>query len=411
LSIMEKSTVACNANGMIRMEKNEKPKWAGALQIALLVMVAIASISSFAFADIQSYAASSGQEGFTQKFSDAYAGQPGSWYPIAMIAILLSIFFNVLLYMAGEAFHDEGLKRYVKAEFLQTTASALMIVFAVTLLYEISGGGAFRIMGEFLGTGGSTIGCAAVQGGRFNLWGTNPGFGSGPIAAFQCKTQERIDAAEACYSNVYSSNKAQEAFTSFCISFYGFPVWCNEWNLAWHQAVEQAHLIATKLVSALITLHAEYALAGYVQSAMLPVFLPIGLILRVAPQTRGVGGLFIAIAIGFFFIWPTFAVLSDPSLVRVNATEQPGAALTQGCFTGFKGAAVVMSTAFASTISGVGLSELSIENCSEALYEITISSIFYPFVAFVIALIAIRAMTPILGGDLGDLMKMVARLG
>ena len=36
---------------------------------------------------------------------------------------------------------------------------------------------------------------------------------------------------------------------------------------------------------------------------------------------------------------------------------------------------------------------------------------FYPFVALVITLIFIRAMTPLLGGDTGELMKMVARLG
>lgn len=366
------------------------------------VLLVLASLS---FADIQQFESTT-----KESFSSKLGAQGGSWYPLAILAILTTIFAIALIYMAGTALHAEGLKKYARAELLQTAASALMIVFAVALIYELSGGGAFAILGKVLGEG-SSLGCAAAPGGRFLLWENNPGFGSGPIAAFQCKTQERINGAEACYADIYSKNKFQEAQTSFCISFFGFPVYCYDWDLQKHADVEQAHLLATKLVSILIALHAEFALAGYVGSTMLPVFLPLGLVLRIFPFTRGVGGLFIAMAIGFYFIWPTFAVLSDPSLIRVSATEQPSDTLQKGCFTGFKGAATIMNSAFASSVSGVGITQLALENCTSSLYQITISTMFYPFVAFVIAMIAIRAMTPLLGGDMGDMMRMVARLG
>ena len=389
--------------------QNKKNGWLGISRIALLAIVALVAFAAIAFSDgVGGYAQSSGQAAFSEKF----AAGTGSWYPAAIAAILLSVFFNVLVYMAGEAFRAENLKRYAKAEFLQTTASALIIVFAVYLLYGISGSGhgAFDIMGNLLGNGAS-IGCAAAQNGRFFIWGTNAGYGEGPIAAFQCKTQERIDAAEAAYSNIYSENMYQEALTSFCVSFFGFPVWCYDWDLQWHMQVEENHFIASKLVSLLVALHAEYALAGYVQATMLSVFLPLGLVLRILPFTRGVGGLFIAMAVSFFFIWPTFAVLSDPSLVRASTLEQPNSMLQQGCFTGFKGAAVIMSSSFSSTFGGVGTTDISIEKGTQLLTDITISAMFYPFIAFVVSLIAIRAMTPLLGGDLGELMRMVARLG
>lgn len=357
---------------------------------------------------------SQGVQEFSDSSRDSFASkldsQTGSWYPAAMAPVLLSIFALALIYMAGDAFHAENLKRYARGEMLQTAASALMIIFAVALIYEASGGGAFKLMGEALGGSGS-IGCAAAPQGRFLLWEDNAGFGTGPIAAFKCKTQERINGAEACYQDIESKNRHQEAFLSFCLSFFGFPVFCNSWNFEAHQNVEENHLLATKLVSVLMALHAEYALADYIGSTMLSIFLPLGLVLRILPFTRGVGGLFIAIAVSFYFIWPTFAVLSDPSLIRVNPTEPPSELLQKGCFTGFKGAAVLMSNAFASTVSGVGISQLANESCTESLFQITVSTMFYPFVALVVSLIAVRALTPLLGGDLGDIMKMVGRLG
>lgn len=376
----------------------------GRIAFALLI-IAVLLPSTAAAADSQTFGSST-----RQSFASKLDSQTGSWYPAAMAAILVSIFAIALIYMAGEAFHAENLKRYARGELLQTVASALMIIFAVALLYEVSGGGAFKLMGEALGGSGS-IGCAAAPQGRFLLWEDNAGFGSGPIGAFKCKTQERIDGAEACYQDIESKNRHQEAFLSFCLSFFGFPVFCNSWNFEAHQNVEENHLLATKLVSILIALHAEYALSDYVGSTMLSIFLPLGLVLRIFPFTRGVGGLLIAMAVSFYFVWPTFAVLSDPSLIRVVPTESPSDILQKGCFTGFKGAAVLMSNAFASTVSGVGISQLANESCTESLFQITVSTMFYPFVAFVVALIAVRALTPLLGGDLGDIMRMVGRLG
>ena len=54
---------------------------------------------------------------------------------------------------------------------------------------------------------------------------------------------------------------------------------------------------------------------------------------------------------------------------------------------------------------------LALDNGKLLLFQLTISVMFYPFVSLVITLIFIRAMTPLLGGDMGELMKMVARLG
>ena len=115
--------------------------------------------------------------------------------------------------------------------------------------------------------------------------------------------------------------------------------------------------------------------------------------------------------IGFFFVWPTFFLLTDPSFVRVNEPANPSAANQVGmCFTGFRGASIVLQNVIGKDSEGGAAETLAIENGKLLVFQLTTSILFYPFVALVITLIFIRAMTPLLGGDLGELMKMVARL-
>lgn len=335
------------------------------------------------------------------------------WMNMAVAALLICVFGNLIIYMAGYALESEQLKRYAVSEFIQVSASGLMIFFAVALVYGLTNGtgdnvSAISFMGDVLG-GSSAIDCAAVTGGKFNIWGNNAGgFGNGPLGAFKCKVQEKINALDRAYNNVFAANMPRERSLSICYILLGFPVWCNDWDLDSHKEVEQNHLVATKIVGLLMPLHAQYSLAEYLQKNMLAVFLPLGLLLRILPFTRGVGGLFIAIAIGFFFVWPTFFLLTDPSFVKQDAKLD---SRMQGvCYSGFTGTAVIMANSL--SWNGPGNADaIASASGAELVFQITIATLFYPFVALVITLAFIRSLTPILGGDLGELMKMVSRLG
>ncbi len=344
--------------------------------------------------------------GYTTEQGNYFQDRLNGWTGIAISAIFVCVLFNALLYMAGMGLESEHLKQYARSEFLQVTASSMMIFFAVALLYNLSGSSAFDLIGNVLGTGRSTIDCAAVSGGKFGIWDANPPFGAGPIGAFKCKVQEKIDALDRAYNNVVASNRGVEKAASFCLSFFGVPVYCGDWDQTLHNEVESAHLVATKITSLLISLHAQYSLAEYVQKNMLTVFLPFGLLLRILPISRGVGGLFIAIAVGLFFVWPTFFVLTDPTFVKQDAQAQD---LQQGvCFTGFKGSTTILAAAL---FGGGRTDTLSTASGADLVFQITIATLFYPFVSLALTLMFIRATAPLLGGDLGELMKMVSRLG
>lgn len=339
------------------------------------------------------------------------------WISLATDAILISFFFNILLYMVSVILQSEELKRFAKSEFIQATASSFMIFFAVTLLFELSVGGTspatisiFDFMQDIIGKR-SYVTCGAMPDGKFNIWTGNKEFGAGPLGAFKCKLQEKISSLEKAYAQVYNNNKPREQLASTCFYFLGFPVWCGDWDRSIHNQVEEYHLIATKIVGLLIPFHALYSLANFVDKNMLSVFLPLGLILRIFPFTRSVGGLFIAIAIGFFFVWPTFFVLTDPTFVKASDEDLPTVERKPTeCFAGFKGTSILLQRLIGEgqLISSEGLA--SINEGKQLVFQLTISIMFYPFVAFIITLIFIRTATPILGGDLGDLMRVVGRL-
>jgi len=353
-------------------------------------------------------------DGYVKKQRDAFDNRVNGWWGLAITAILICIAFNTLVYMLGFALESQEIKNYAKSEFLQVSASSLMIFFAVSLIFTVTtAGGAnvsgFNFMADLLGDGASSISCAAAQTGRFFFWKGEGDFGQGPIGAFKCKLQEKISALDNALAGVERGNQAVEQFTSICYYILGVPVYCGDWDLSMHKRVEEAHLVASKIVDLQVSLNAQFVLAEYVQRNMLSVFLPFGLVLRIFPFTRGVGGLFIAMGVGFFFVWPTFFLLTDPTFVKVN--NPPSQAMQQGmCFTGFRGSSVLLAGVVQTGGAGQQ-SDLAILQGKDLVYQMTIATMFYPFVALVLTLIFIRAMTPLLGGDMGELMKMVSRLG
>jgi len=373
---------------------------------ALAFALALFLIINLAFAETDFNA-------YRDKFGDIFNNKLGNWQVYAGLALAICFLFNLLLFMAAKALQSEHLKKYALSEFMQVTASALLIAFAVQLLFTLSTGSGMDFMGEVIGKE-SVVFCGApgVQNGVFQLWTDYPDYGSGPLGAFRCKLQEKIIALDDAYSHVYTNNMDTERFSSTCMIMFGIPVYCGDWDLAIHKKMEESHLMATKIVSLLVPLHALYALATYIENNMLAVFLPVGLVLRIFPLTRGVGGLFIAIAIGLFFVWPTFFVLTDSTFVKADAAADPNAARSEGtCFTGFKGTSVMVQNLLSQTTNTWSNDSLAIDNAAQLVFQLTISIMFYPFIALVIALVFIRAMTPLLGGDMGEFMKMVGRLG
>ncbi len=339
----------------------------------------------------------------TTSFNKAWlsdsAQNPGGWgwQGIAMAAVGACLFANVLIYMLGYGLQLDNVKRFAKSEFYHVTASAIMIVSATVVLD-----------GVLQYTVQSVIGADSVaicNGQQYKIFD----YTGGPLSYIYCKVDENAAALEDCYTKTYASNYGTERTASTCANIKGIPVYCGDWYL--HSQVESNHLTGYKITPLLVNLYGQKSVLNYLAENMLAVFLPLGLLLRVFPVLRGIGGLLIAIALGFYFVFPVVYLVNDPTFVKRAAA--PNADVTQdasfACYPGFKGSVAILT--IPPLASGSGSS--AVETCTDApdlIAKITVNMMFYPFVALAATLIFIRTAASLLGGDSGDIMRMVSKV-
>jgi len=335
----------------------------------------------------------------TSSFDHAWlAGSGGwNWQGLAMISVLACFFANALVFMIGYGLQLENVKRFAKTEFFQVTASAILIVMM-----------SFVLDGVLQYTVQSVIGedsVAVCNGQAYKIFE----YSGGPISYIYCKVDESAAELEDCYAKTYASNYGTERTASTCASIKGIPVYCGDWYL--HNEVESNHLTGYKITPLLVNLYGQKAALNYIAENMLAVFLPLGLLLRVFPPLRGIGGLLIAVALGFYFVFPVVYLVNDPSFVK--QTKQDIKDVSQdasfACYPGFKGAATILTIPPLSSSAGGGSSD-TCNNAPELIAKITINLMFYPFVALAATLIFIRTAASFLGGDSGEIMRMVSKV-
>ena len=324
-----------------------------------------------------------------------FGGTCWNWQYIAVLAVGTTLIINIVIYMLGYALSLENVKRFAKTEFFQVTASAFLIAGVVGVLDAALNYTTTQVIGA-----GSLALCNGQQ---INVGST------GPLYFVQCKIAENIDQLTRCYTTTFQANQGLERLASTCFSLIGIPVYCGDWS--WHSMVEQNHLVGYKIIPLLTNLYGQEALIDYIGNNMLAVFLPLGIILRAFPIFRGVGGLFIAIAIGFYFVFPVLYLINDPTFVKIviplnNNYVDP----TAQCYNGFKGSATIVNTPPYPSAGGSSFFGIACTNAEDLIVQVTVNLLFYPFVALAITLIFIRTVAPILGGESGELMRMVSRL-
>jgi hypothetical protein len=145
---------------------------------------------------------------------------------------------------------------------------------------------------------------------------------------------------------------------------------------------------------------------------MLTVILPVGILLRIFPVFRGIGALFISIAIGFYFIFPIAYILLDPTTVRPDASsivDAPSVELPDACFSSFSG--------YVSMITQTQVNQPSAYQqagdptaVGTELAKMQMETFFYPLTALASALLFIASATPLLGGDSGQILHFLSKV-
>ncbi|MFA5108074.1 MAG: hypothetical protein WC492_00905 [Candidatus Micrarchaeia archaeon] len=321
-----------------------------------------------------------------------------NWTGMAMIAIAICLFANALLLVAGKVLNMPRLEKMAESEFFQSSASAMMIVglctmvaFAFTLLAE----------GQILPKGTTT----QCMGTPVDVWEESP------FAIIQCKLQDKITYTEDLFNRAIEADKVPEVLSSSCIFVFGVPVYCGDWDVATHAKMEKCHYIANRMVPLGISLHAQYMFVDYLANNMMSIFLPLGILLRIFPPLRGIGGLFIGIAIGFYIVFPVTYILLDPTTVKPDPAALipvDDAQLNQ-CYTSFSGMVSLNTVSNLKSATTGSKSSPDIDEVGLEIASLQVETFFNPLAALAATMLFINALAPVLGGDTGNMLHFLAK--
>ncbi|NYZ77530.1 hypothetical protein H0O02_04435 [Candidatus Micrarchaeota archaeon] len=320
----------------------------------------------------------------------------GTWLPLTILAVIIVfLFYNAVLLLA-RAFGMKEIEREAKSEMFQAAATALIAIFLIVLVDGVMTFAGNLIYGE-LSCGGGPMTIDSLD---------------NAIEAIRiCRIQEKAAQIADVQKTLTTGSETWGLFTllNLDISVIGLTIFKGGWLSNVYQDAESRRIINNLATTLLVSLNAQSFLLLYIKANMLNIFLPLGLLLRSFKFTRGVGALFMSVAIGLYFIFPVVFVLLDPGFVAMPLPESPPPTPQQYCYPTMSFATTIFSTMQTSG-AATGMSALSMANLASDLSKTYVSLIIHPLVSLFITLVFIRYIASVLGGDTYELVKMVTKV-
>jgi len=301
-----------------------------------------------------------------------------------MAAVLISFLIATLAYMVSVIFDLKGLRNWAKSEFYQALASAVLVVALISLSYVMFDVGVRAMIGS--------------------------------IDPFQ-QAQNYLDGVlsdlSSLYVSTYDFNFLFEILPSFTfyINAAAFSIKPFFWLVP--TLITKHHLVTQLVATVTVTASFQKALIFFFINTGFAVFLPLGVILRAFPFTRGAGGLLIAIAIGFFIVYPVmFTYVSLMSESKPTAEEIAGS-LTFGGLDLEQFSAGAVDFENATEFANVALQPEAAQKVDFIygwLGPVAIKIFYYPVVVFMVTLTFIRTISPILGADITEIGQGLVKL-
>ncbi len=326
---------------------------------------------------------------------------------MGILAAFVAIMIHALLSALGRAFALRELQHYANAEMLQAGATMLMVIFLVFIVSEAQ---AFAIS-YFIGSGGGGSGQLLACGSEMVPVGNM----TDALDLFKCRMQKNAQTFAILQEDVITSSGDALFLKSIYMSQFGLPTLQGGYFGEVYRQIEINRLLISLSTNMLIATNSMIVFADYVKNSMLGFFLPFGLILRSFHFTRGVGAFFIAMAIGFYFIFPIFYIITDPGYVKPSY-DVPNSVPNEElfCYPTFTGIVRQLSdpeTTYDLTRgSGGGGGGISIDTLRSDISKVYFAVILHPFVIFSITLVFVRQMMYVLGGDGQYLLRMVSKV-
>ena len=225
------------------------------------------------------------------------------WQAMALSAVLASFFMISIAWMIAAVFNHAGLKRWVRSEAYQVLANALMVVGLVGLVSMV-----LTTMTVVTADIAEAIvpGPTALQ---YSEGYQGPGTGTltgqtvdNPFVLAQLFLDENIQCLRAWYLNAFIADSFLEPIEQLSVGVAGMDAVSA--STALNPIISMLYFMSHNTTFLLLANYFQRHLLVFIYQTMFTVFLPIGIILRTLPVTRGMGGFFIAVAIGLYVVYP-----------------------------------------------------------------------------------------------------------
>ena len=325
------------------------------------------------------------------------------WVSLCTTIALMSFFITVLLQMVAKGFNLQSLNMWVRAEYAQVAVSFLIIFFAVILV--TSGKDVANSLTASIASASGNIPLTNVIADPLNL--------GNPIRIGQAYLLTLTRCEADIYASIFIYNYPSEFFSKIGLDALGVETIGGGYALGGF--VSLFHYLNNNLVYLALFNYVQYFVLQFSQFTMLQVFLPIGLILRAFPVTRGAGGLVTAFAIGFAFVFPMcymliVAIMPNAGAVcsQVHLKILPDAAVAHSspCLNN-EGAQMEQ---YYQLKSDTGRMNGILSFLQQTINIFFLQSMFYPLVALIITFTFIRQTSSLMGADLAEIGRGLIKI-
>jgi len=342
-----------------------------------------------------------------------YLGAVSPWFTIAIVAVLIALLGAGIVYSLGHAFNVEPIKRAGTAEIAQAFASLLLILMLFGAeQFEMS------LLDQMEKTTG-VVTAAMVHPELFHGAQATGEIRMDPFEISYAFLRKLLACAENQLRFVESSSQFDEFIVNFRLQFtvqfplVKIPTPAEPLGLipTFAQRVARDEYLADELTWLMIFLYAQIAVLKFFEMSMFTVFLPIGIILRSFPPTRGAGAVLIAIAIGFYIVYPlVFTILYigtppalDGCLVQVpeGTTE-----LQRTCPLAVGSATSQISQAQSASAT----LEVDMPKVESGASSLKYAAYMYMVVSLGATFLFVRSASSILGADISEIGRSMFRM-
>lgn len=323
------------------------------------------------------------------------------WYVMAIMATFIAIMIHAILAALGKSFALYELEKYAHSEMLQAGATLIMVIFVFSMVFAVQ---EFAV-NYFLG-GGGVVQLPCGGGPRVDVDSMEDS-----LDLLRCRMAERAEIFAELQDDSIESAGGALFLQSMYTTLFGIPVIQGAYFGEIYKQIETYRIMINLSTNMLVATNTLLVFTNYVKNNMLSFFLPLGLLLRSFHFTRGIGAFFMSIAIGFYFIFPIFYIITDPAYVRPTGyNTPPPLAIDEAlwCHPTFSG--VVHQLTASPVASGAGSEMVSLDALKSDLSRVYFAVILHPFIIFSITLMFVRQFMYLLGGEAQDLLRMVSKV-